>query len=203
MAAGARDRVLAMRENANGGWQATVAGRTLRPVVVDGWQQGWLLPAGAAGTVTVSFAPDEPYRAGLFGGAGLLLLVLLAAVIPAARRQAPAVSPAIAERSDAALGSPGRMLRPVLATAIGLVALISVGGLATVGVALVGLGAMVVYRALLAQLDGVDQRQTRRAQRLMWRWLPVVLFGVAARLVAAGRRAARRGRPSAGRRWPW
>jgi arabinofuranan 3-O-arabinosyltransferase len=42
-------RVLALRENANPGWVATAGGRTLTPFVVDGWQQGWLVPAGLAG----------------------------------------------------------------------------------------------------------------------------------------------------------
>jgi arabinofuranan 3-O-arabinosyltransferase len=71
----AGNRLLAVRENVNPGWQATMGGAGLRPVTVDGWQQGFEL-SGRAGTVKESFAPDQPYRLGL--AIGLVLLVGLA-----------------------------------------------------------------------------------------------------------------------------
>ena len=71
----AGNRLLAVRENVNPGWQATLGGAGLRPVTVDGWQQGFEL-SGRAGTVRESFAPDQPYRLGL--AIGLVLLVGLA-----------------------------------------------------------------------------------------------------------------------------
>lgn len=83
--AGDAARLLVVHENANPGWRATLAGRTLRSVRVDGWQQGWLLPAGAAGTVTLEYTPATAYRTGLVAGAGLLLAVLLLA-LPRRRR---------------------------------------------------------------------------------------------------------------------
>ena len=53
-------------------------GRVLRPVVLDGWQQGWQLRG--AGPVRVDFAPDRAYRIGLAAGLGaLVLLVVLVA----------------------------------------------------------------------------------------------------------------------------
>jgi arabinofuranan 3-O-arabinosyltransferase len=63
-------------QNFNPGWVATLDGRTLNPVSLDGWEQGWILPAGASGTMTMVFVPDHTYRGGLLFG-GLLLLVLL------------------------------------------------------------------------------------------------------------------------------
>ena len=79
VAARPSDAVLAVHENANIGWGATFDGHELRRVVVDGWQQGYVVPAGAAGTVHLDFAPDRTYRAALVVG-GLLVLSLLAAV---------------------------------------------------------------------------------------------------------------------------
>ena len=63
-------------QNFSTGWVAKFDGRTLSPVRLDGWQQGWVVPAGAAGTVVMTFGPDSGYRLGL--GLGALLLVVLA-----------------------------------------------------------------------------------------------------------------------------
>ncbi|MGW0334765.1 alpha-(1-_3)-arabinofuranosyltransferase domain-containing protein [Streptomyces sp. NPDC003011] len=67
-------------ENYNEGWRATLDGKELTPVRLDGWQQGWRIPAGAGGTVTLSYEPATTYDAGLIGSgvalAGLLGLVL-------------------------------------------------------------------------------------------------------------------------------
>ncbi|MFE9579301.1 alpha-(1-_3)-arabinofuranosyltransferase family protein [Nocardia sp. NPDC006044] len=80
-------RLLVLPLSTNVGWRATTSdGRTLDPVVVDGWQQAWLLPPGADGPVTVSFPADRWYRLGIFGGL-LLLLPLIALAIP--RRARP------------------------------------------------------------------------------------------------------------------
>ncbi|GAB3859264.1 alpha-(1-_3)-arabinofuranosyltransferase [Nocardioides maradonensis] len=65
--------------NINPGWTATVGGRRLTPIAVDGWSQGWLRPAGTPGPVALSFTPQRGYVAGLVGGLVLLGLVLLAA----------------------------------------------------------------------------------------------------------------------------
>jgi arabinofuranan 3-O-arabinosyltransferase len=62
-------------QNFNAGWVATLNGRTLKPVSLSGWEQGWILPAGASGVMTMNFEPDQTYRAGLLIG-GLLLLTL-------------------------------------------------------------------------------------------------------------------------------
>ncbi|MFF0299256.1 alpha-(1-_3)-arabinofuranosyltransferase family protein [Streptomyces sp. NPDC004562] len=67
---------LTMYENFNDGWRATLDGEELTPVRLDGWQQGWRIPAGAGGTVRLSYEPAATYEAGLIGSAvGLALLV--------------------------------------------------------------------------------------------------------------------------------
>ncbi|BBY23257.1 alpha-(1-_3)-arabinofuranosyltransferase domain-containing protein [Mycobacterium stomatepiae] len=72
-------RVLVIPESINPGWVArTSTGARLTPVAVNGWQQGWVVPAGDPGTITLSFASNSLYRVGL--AAGLALLPLLAAL---------------------------------------------------------------------------------------------------------------------------
>ena len=77
-----QDSYLTVNENLNPGWRATIGGRTLRPVRVDGWKQAWVVPAGTAGTVDLTYAPDRVYRASLFAGLGLLPLLLVVGVWP-------------------------------------------------------------------------------------------------------------------------
>ncbi|MEO6413748.1 MAG: alpha-(1-_3)-arabinofuranosyltransferase family protein [Pedococcus sp.] len=78
--------LLSLPQNANAGWRATLGDRRLEPIVVDGWKQGFVVPAGAGGQVTVSFGPDRPYRWGLLVGGALVLLVAAAALLPSRRR---------------------------------------------------------------------------------------------------------------------
>ncbi|MFI6853116.1 alpha-(1-_3)-arabinofuranosyltransferase family protein [Streptomyces sp. NPDC050416] len=73
-------------ENFNDGWKATLNGKELTPLRLDGWQQGWRIPAGAGGTVKLSYEPATTYDAGLIGsGAGIAVLLGLALW----RRRAP------------------------------------------------------------------------------------------------------------------
>ncbi|MGP3979793.1 alpha-(1-_3)-arabinofuranosyltransferase domain-containing protein [Streptomyces sp. KR80] len=66
-------------ENANDGWKATLNGRELTPLRLDGWQQAWLIPAGEAGTVRLEYEPAALYEGSLIGGAiGVAVLVALA-----------------------------------------------------------------------------------------------------------------------------
>jgi len=73
---------LVVNENFNAGWQARAGGRLLRAVRLDGWKQAWLLPAGTAGTVILTYPPDTLYRRAIFGGLGSLGLVMLVALWP-------------------------------------------------------------------------------------------------------------------------
>jgi arabinofuranan 3-O-arabinosyltransferase len=138
--AAATERVLNLPENANPGWEAAVPdGAEIEPVIVDGWQQGWRVPADVS-RLTVSFAPDGLYRAALLGGAALLAMLLLLSLGPAVagvlghRRRSPLQDepPAVSTRR-----LPRTVVVAVGALALGLVAgweglLIAVG----VGVAL-------------------------------------------------------------------
>ncbi len=129
----ARDEptLLVVPENTNPGWTATLDGDVLEAVAVDGWQQGYVLPPGPAGTVALDFAPGSLYRTALLAGGGAVLLLVVLAAVPA-RRPAPA-------------GRPGRPPREWL-LALGLV-----GGTALIG-GVVGLGllALAVLAAAVA-----------------------------------------------------
>ncbi|HET9021721.1 MAG TPA: alpha-(1-_3)-arabinofuranosyltransferase family protein [Ornithinibacter sp.] len=107
--------VLVVRENANDGWQATVDGEVLARTTVNGWQQGYVVPAGGAATVRLDFLPDGPYRMGLVAGA-LAVLALVALVLLPERA-----------RADRAVVAAGRRARPAALLA-GVVAMALVGG---------------------------------------------------------------------------
>jgi len=83
-------RVLVVPESINPGWTARADdGSVLHPVTVNGWQQGWVLPPGTAGTVTLAFTSNALYRVGLVGGLALLPLLALLAFLPVRRPRAP------------------------------------------------------------------------------------------------------------------
>ena len=88
-------RVLVVPESINPGWVARAStGERLKPMAVNGWQQGWVIPAGTSGTVMLSFAPNSLYRIGLGGGLALLpLLALLTWWPPRPRPTDPAARP--------------------------------------------------------------------------------------------------------------
>ncbi len=91
VAASPTSRVLVVPESVNPGWVARDSGGTaLTPITVNGWQQGWVLPPGTAGPVTLSFPANGPYRAGLIGGLALLPVLALLALLPMRRRPKPA-----------------------------------------------------------------------------------------------------------------
>lgn len=81
---------LTVAQNFNAGWQANIGERVLQPVRLDGWEQGWLLPAGTRGVVSLTFRPDRPYRTALFGGLAALALLIGIAAVPRRRRPSPA-----------------------------------------------------------------------------------------------------------------
>jgi arabinofuranan 3-O-arabinosyltransferase len=91
----AKPLLLVVHENQNDGWIASIGGRRLKALTIDGWQQGWVVPAGRAGTVELRYGPDRYYRAGLV--IGLLALGLL--VILAARPGPGATLPAASARA--------------------------------------------------------------------------------------------------------
>ncbi|MFM9369707.1 alpha-(1-_3)-arabinofuranosyltransferase [Streptomyces sp. Da 82-17] len=101
-------------ENVNEGWTATLDGEELTSVRLDGWQQGWLVPEGAGGSVELEFEPAGTYRAGIAGGAvGVLLLVGL---VLFRRRAADPDGGAVT-----APPAPGLLLGTVALTLVGVV----------------------------------------------------------------------------------
>ncbi|WP_234792714.1 alpha-(1-_3)-arabinofuranosyltransferase [Mycolicibacterium fortuitum] len=86
-------RALVVPESVNPGWIAhTADGTALTPVKINGWQQGWVIPAGESGPVTLTFPSNRPYRIGLIGGLALLPVLALLALWPA-RRRGPDLEP--------------------------------------------------------------------------------------------------------------
>ncbi|MGV9676149.1 alpha-(1-_3)-arabinofuranosyltransferase domain-containing protein [Nocardia sp. NPDC003482] len=98
-------RLLVLPLSTNVGWRArTGDGHVLTPIVVDGWEQGWLLPADAAGPVTIDFPVDRWYRWAIFGGL-VLLIPLLALAIPGRRRRGTARPPEATSRTADAVAT--------------------------------------------------------------------------------------------------
>ncbi len=136
-------RVLVVPESVNPGWVAHMPdGVTLTPVVVNGWQQGWVVPAGEQGTITVSFPSNRAYRIGLAVGLSLLPLLLLLVLVPP-RRPVPAF--------DAA--------RPWALPALAGVGVVAAGGL------IAGVGGAVVFGIAII-LGYLLRRRPRLRDRL-------------------------------------
>ncbi|SNQ49300.1 conserved membrane hypothetical protein [Frankia canadensis] len=140
IAAGSR-AFLAVRENANTSWTARLGGGTLAPVRLDGWQQGWIVPAGAGGTIVIENRPGIEYRRDLLIGLGLVLLLVALAVLPGRYRLRRRVDPdsypvlprppASARRRLGRESPPGTgpaWLPAVLWTGLAMIALVLVAG---------------------------------------------------------------------------
>ncbi|WP_369258822.1 alpha-(1-_3)-arabinofuranosyltransferase domain-containing protein [Geodermatophilus amargosae] len=136
--------LLVVPENTNPGWRATLEGEVLETVAVDGWQQGYVLPPGAAGTVSLDFAPGTAYRTALTAGAGAVLLLTLLAVLPV-RRPRPA--------GEAGRRGRGAVVPVVLAAVAGTALAGGVVGLSLLAGAVVAGGAVRARRS--AVLGGV------------------------------------------------
>jgi arabinofuranan 3-O-arabinosyltransferase len=130
-------RVLVIPESINPGWVArTGSGARLTPVAVNGWQQAWVVPAGDPGTITLTFASNSLYRAGL--AVGLALLPLLALLAWSRTRARPA--------DDA----PARPWAPGTWAAVGVLA---------AGAVIAGLAGAVVAVAALALRYALRHRE--------------------------------------------
>ncbi|MBT0567472.1 alpha-(1-_3)-arabinofuranosyltransferase [Williamsia sp. CHRR-6] len=88
LAAADTARVLTVPESTNPGWRARAGATALTPIVINGWQQGWIVPAGVSGPVTIAMGADGGYRAALLIGLTALVVVVAGAVLPARARAA-------------------------------------------------------------------------------------------------------------------
>jgi GT2 family glycosyltransferase len=111
VAAGGTGRLAVLADRADDGWRATLDGRPLEPVVVDGWAQGFALPV-AGGVLAVRHDPaGRPWWLVAEGALALLALVL---ALPTGRRSADEAghedvdggAGAGVEQSPAAAGAP-------------------------------------------------------------------------------------------------
>lgn len=82
---GTDETVLTVPENINDGWVARLGDKKLSAITVDGWKQGFVVPAGSNREVELSYAPATTYRAALIVG-GLAALGVLAAAVAALLR---------------------------------------------------------------------------------------------------------------------
>ncbi|MEU2609361.1 glycosyltransferase [Streptomyces albus] len=81
---GPAGRVLRIADKADSGWQATLDGSPLKSVTVDGWAQGFELPANGG---KLSLTYDTPLTHTLWTwGQGFLLLVVLVLALPGRKR---------------------------------------------------------------------------------------------------------------------
>ncbi|MGW7076109.1 alpha-(1-_3)-arabinofuranosyltransferase domain-containing protein [Streptomyces sp. NPDC054866] len=104
---------LSTYENINDGWKATLNGKELSSVRLDGWQQGFLVPKGEGGTVKLSYEPSRIYEIGLIGG-GVGVLALIALVLIRRREPNP-------DGPDLAPPAPGLILGTVALTLVAAV----------------------------------------------------------------------------------
>ncbi|MFF2654750.1 glycosyltransferase [Streptomyces sp. NPDC058045] len=82
--AGAEGRVLRLADSAADGWQATLDGRPLTATKVDGWAQGFQLPA-SGGRLDVTFEAPVSHTGWLWAQ-GALAVVLVVLALPGRRR---------------------------------------------------------------------------------------------------------------------
>lgn len=135
-----RESVLAVSESYNRGWTATVDGLELDPVILEGWKQGFVMPAGLTGEVTLEYAPQAGFRAALVGGlllAGLLVGLAVALLLAGARRRESVVGcrPTTRAASHVAVGPAARVRTAPTSVRAGL-ELVGVGALCLVSVPL-------------------------------------------------------------------
>ena len=83
IAAGSSGRVLRLADSADPNWHATLDGTALTPVTVDGWAQGFQLPA-TGGRLSVSYSESTLHK-GWIAGQGFLAVVLLVLALPGRR----------------------------------------------------------------------------------------------------------------------
>jgi arabinofuranan 3-O-arabinosyltransferase len=164
---------LIVDENFNAGWRAQLHGRDLQAVRLDGWKQGWLLPAGSRGLVTLTYGPDSQYQVALFAGLAALLLIIVFAAAPLRRRSVVIEQPP---------GEPGSARGPAWIRVCGLCLTVPlglwIGGYPGAGLLLV---LTLAFLAAIARRD-----RSRLANTAANPWIITALLVVAACCGAVG-----------------
>jgi arabinofuranan 3-O-arabinosyltransferase len=170
---------LVVNENFNAGWRAVIDGRQLRAVRLDGWKQAWLLPAGTAGVVTLTYPPNAIYQGAIVAGLSALALALFVAAGPWARTRRRSGPPsAVVAGTTRAAPSGWRRLRRAILTDMARLAV--AGGLMLAGLWLGGYPGAVILPAA-AGVFLVVRRRSR------WRRVePLLMVGVMLAVSAAG-----------------
>jgi arabinofuranan 3-O-arabinosyltransferase len=180
---------LVVNENFNPGWRAVVDGRQLRAVRLDGWKQAWLLPAGTAGVVTLTYLPNAIYQGAILVGLSALALVLFVAVGPRGWTRRRSGPPPVAVAAPVPAAPSGR--RPLRRTIVSVMAwLVVAGGLVLAGLWLGGYPGAV----LLPVTVGVFLRISRGSRgRQAGPWLVAGLMLAAAAAGSVGQHLVLRG----------
>ena len=84
---------LVVSQNYNSSWHATMDNQPLKSIRVRRVEQGYLVPAGKAGTVTLSVPANSLYQGLLVLGAALLVGLLLLALVPSNSESTAALKP--------------------------------------------------------------------------------------------------------------
>ena len=172
---------LVMHGNFNPGWDAALNGQALKPVRLDGWQQGFIVPAGPGGTITLTFRPAATYHLVLavsLAAAALLLAIAIWSFTGRRRR---------GDGHDPGPGQAGREAwSPPPATASGRRGA-WLGGLSVAALIFVAGGLVALAVPLLAYLAWRLSRAPRRTSP--GTWLPWVACAgvVASGLLSAAR----------------
>ncbi len=94
-----RDRLLVLGQSHDDGWMAHLDGEALDgPVLVDGFANGWWLPAGASGTAEIVWAPQRAVDIALAVSAAAVLVAVILAF--GARRRRTDAEPEGVLRAD-------------------------------------------------------------------------------------------------------
>jgi arabinofuranan 3-O-arabinosyltransferase len=174
---------LVVNENFNPGWRAVIDGRPLLAVRLDGWKQAWLLPAGTAGVVTLTYPPNAIYQGAILAGLSALALALFVAAGPWgwARRRRTASPAGVAAPTPAAPFGRRPLRRAIVRVMAGLVV---ASGLALAGLWLGGYPGAVLLPVAVGVFLGVS-RDSRG--RLADPWLVAGLMLAAAAADAVGK----------------
>ena len=116
-------------ENFNPGWNARLGNKTLEPLRVDGWRQGWVVPRGSGGLVEITYGPQTLYALVVGLGVASIFVFLLAAGFVAVRGRRR-FRLAAAGPTTLAAPPPWRPVGVGLAVLAGLLLLGTVAGLA-------------------------------------------------------------------------